>query len=82
MDSQGIPECETIAGSEIRGTDRRTADQAIQIDSAFQHSDSAFQDSDSANLDSVPEERTAPRIVATMVAIFYFFKSRKKEVVA
>ena len=29
MDSQGIPECETIAGSEIRGTDRRTADQAI-----------------------------------------------------
>ena len=28
MDSQGIPECETITGSEIRGTDRRTADQA------------------------------------------------------
>ena len=27
-DSQGIPECEPITGSEIRGTDRRTADQA------------------------------------------------------
>ena len=27
MDSQGIPQLEAITGSEIRGTDRRTADQ-------------------------------------------------------
>ena len=35
MDSLGIPECERIAGSEIRGTDRRTADQATPSEPSF-----------------------------------------------